>query len=71
MAHPMWESISTIFSMEEDSRRMDVTRFSTPRTTPSEVQTPMAVDPSWRLEGIFLPFWRDYFDCFDGIFNLK
>ena len=47
IAQPMWVSISTIFSMEEDSRRIEVTRFSTPRTTPSDVQTPIAVEPSW------------------------
>lgn len=46
MAQPMWRSISTIFSTEEVSRRVDVTRFSTPRMTPSEVATPMAVEPS-------------------------
>lgn len=46
MAQPMWRSISTIFSTEEVSRREEVTRFSTPRTTPSEVAIPMAVEPS-------------------------
>lgn len=46
MAQPMWRSISTIFSTEEVSRRVEVTRFSTPRMTPSEVATPMAVLPS-------------------------
>ena len=46
MAHPMWRSISTIFSTDEVSRRVEVTRFSTPRITPSEVATPIAVDPS-------------------------
>lgn len=46
MAQPMWRSISTIFSTEEVSRRVEVTRFSTPRMTPSEVATPMAVEPS-------------------------
>jgi hypothetical protein len=39
MAHPMWLSISTIFSTEEVSRRVEVTRFSTPRMTPSPVAT--------------------------------
>src|ERR1700753_2772278 len=42
----MWRSISTIFSTEWFSRRVDVTRFSTPRTTPPPVATPIAVDPS-------------------------
>ena len=37
MAQPMCESISTIFSTEEVSRRVEVTRFSTPRRTPWEV----------------------------------
>jgi hypothetical protein len=46
MAQPMWRSISTIFSTLSVSRRVEVTRFSTPRTTPSEVATPMAVEPS-------------------------
>lgn len=46
MAQPMWRSISTIFSTDDVSRRVDVTRFSTPRMTPSEVATPMAVEPS-------------------------
>ena len=41
MAQPMWESISTIFSTDEVSRRLDVTRFSTPRRTPWEVATYM------------------------------
>ena len=39
MAQPMWRSISTIFSTDEVSRRVDVTRFSTPRITPSPVAT--------------------------------
>ena len=46
MAQPMWRSTSMIFSMDEVSRRVEVTRFSTPRMTPSEVETPMAVEPS-------------------------
>jgi len=46
MAHPMWRSISTIFSTDEVSRRVLVTRFSTPRMTPSPVATPMAVLPN-------------------------
>ena len=47
-----------------------MTRFSTPRTTPSEVQTPIAVEPSLKLER---DFWKErgYFDCFDGVFNLE
>ena len=52
MAQPMCESISTIFSMEEDSSRIEVTRFSTPSTTPSEVQTPIAVEPSYYELGL-------------------
>lgn len=46
MAQPMWRSISTIFSTEEVSSRVEVTRFSTPRMTPSDVATPIAVLPS-------------------------
>jgi len=46
MAQPRWWSISTIFSTEEDSRSGEVTRFSTPITTPWPVATPIAVDPS-------------------------
>jgi hypothetical protein len=53
--------------MEEDSRRMEVTRFSTPRTTPSEVHTPMAVDPSC-YENVRK---GGHFDRFDGIFDLE
>jgi hypothetical protein len=39
MAQPMWASISTIFSIEEDTRRGEVTRFSTPRRMPWDVAT--------------------------------
>jgi len=39
-------SISTIFSTEEVSRRVEVTRFSTPSITPPLVAMPMAVEPS-------------------------
>ncbi len=39
MAQPMCESISTIFSMEDETRRGEVTRFSTPRSMPCEVAT--------------------------------
>ncbi len=46
MAHPMCRSISTIFSTDDVSRSVDVTRFSTPSTTPSDVATPIAVEPS-------------------------
>lgn len=46
MAHPMWLSSSMIFSIDEGSRRGEVTRFSTARMTPSEVWIPIAVDPS-------------------------
>ena len=46
MAAPMCRSISTIFSTDEVSRREEVMRFSTPRMTPAEVLTPMAVLPS-------------------------
>lgn len=46
MAHPMWRSISTIFSTDDVSSSVEVTRFSTPRTTPPPVATPIAVDPS-------------------------
>jgi hypothetical protein len=41
-----WQSISEIFSMLAGSRSGEVTRFSTARTTPSAVLTPMAVEPS-------------------------
>ena len=37
-----------IFSIDEDTRRGDWTRFSTARTTPSFVQTPTVVDPSYK-----------------------
>jgi hypothetical protein len=50
MAQPRWESISMIFSMLEDSRSEDWTRFSTPRMTPSDVCTPTVVDPSFVVE---------------------
>ena len=39
MAHPMCLSISTIFSTEDVSSKVEVTRFSTPRMTPEEVET--------------------------------
>lgn len=39
MAQPIWASISTIFSIEELTRRGDVTRFSTPRRMPFDVAT--------------------------------
>merc|ERR1719264_1123102 len=39
-------STSTIFSMVVGSIREEVMRFSTASTTPSEVTTPMAVEPS-------------------------
>lgn len=45
---PMWESISTIFSMLLGSMSGEVIRFSTARQTPSEVWMPMAVEPSWK-----------------------
>lgn len=43
---PMWESISTIFSMLLGSMSGEVILFSTARQTPSEVWIPMAVEPS-------------------------
>ena len=46
IAQPMCESISMIFSMDEDSSKGDGTRFSTARTTPSGVVMPTVVDPS-------------------------
>jgi hypothetical protein len=46
MAHPICLSISTIFSILDETRRGDVTRFSTPRRMPWLVATPMAVEPS-------------------------
>jgi hypothetical protein len=38
-AQPMWEEMGTSFSMEEERRRGDVERFSTPRRMPDEVAT--------------------------------
>ena len=46
MAQPMWLSISTIFSIEVCSNNDEVTLFSTPKITPSEVAIPIAVDPN-------------------------
>lgn len=46
MAQPMCESISMIFSTESDSSKGDWVRFSTARTTPSEVWIPTVVEPS-------------------------
>jgi len=48
MAHPMCLSISTIFSTELASSRVDVTLFSTPRMTPSEVATYMGSSACWQ-----------------------
>ena len=45
---PMWLSISSIFSMLLASMRVDVTLFSTARTTPFAVLIPTAVEPSWK-----------------------
>jgi len=45
-AQPMWRSTSTIFLMVEGSMREDVILFSTARTMPSEVEMPIAVEPS-------------------------
>ena len=46
MAQPMCLSISTIFSILDETRSDDVTLFSTPSRTPFDVATPMAVEPS-------------------------
>jgi radical SAM superfamily enzyme YgiQ (UPF0313 family) len=46
IAHPTCPSISMIFSIESESMRSDWVRFSTARTTPSEVWIPTVVDPS-------------------------
>lgn len=46
MAHAMWRSISMIFSTESDSSKGDWVRFSTARTTPSDVWMPTVVEPS-------------------------
>jgi hypothetical protein len=46
MAQPTCESISMIFSMDEDSRSGDGTRFSTARTVPCGVVMPTVVEPS-------------------------
>ena len=47
---PIWLSISTIFSTLFGSMSGEVIRFSTARTTPSDVCIPMAVDPSWNTK---------------------
>lgn len=46
-AQPKCSSISIIFSIELASNKVEETRFSTAKTTPSEVWTPMAVVPSY------------------------
>ena len=46
IAQPICLSISTIFSMLDETSKEDVTLFSTPRRTPWDVATPMAVEPS-------------------------
>ncbi len=51
---PMWVSISRIFSMLLGSMRLEVTLFSTANTTPSGVDIPTAVDPSWKKEIAFI-----------------
>ena len=43
---PMCLSTSTIFSIVVGSISGEVIRFSTAKTTPSDVQIPMAVEPS-------------------------
>ncbi|KAI8423662.1 hypothetical protein MSG28_012710 [Choristoneura fumiferana] len=45
-AQAMCRSTSTIFSIVVDSINGEVILFSTAKTTPSEVQIPMAVEPS-------------------------
>mmetsp|Transcript_17044 Transcript_17044/g.50876 ORF Transcript_17044/g.50876 Transcript_17044/m.50876 type:complete len:276 (-) Transcript_17044:174-1001(-) len=46
MAQPMCSSISATFSLLFGTSKGDVMRFSTASTTPSDVFTPMAVEPS-------------------------
>lgn len=47
MAHPIWASISKIFSIELGSSKDEVTLFSTPRINPSAVLIPTAVEPNY------------------------
>lgn len=47
MAQPIWASSSKIFSIELGSSSDEVTRFSTPRISPSDVLMPTAVEPSY------------------------
>lgn len=53
---PIWESISTIFSMLLGSMSGEVILFSTARHTPSEVWMPMAVEPSCKQQQSPPPF---------------
>ena len=46
VAQPKWSSISMIFSTLDGTSKVDVSRFSTARTTPSLVLIPIAVVPS-------------------------
>lgn len=46
IAQQTWLSISMIFSIDEDSSKTLCVRFSTPKMTPSEVDTPTVVEPS-------------------------
>lgn len=45
-AHPIWLSISNIFTTDDGSNKVDVTLFSTASNTPSAVRIPMAVEPN-------------------------
>lgn len=47
MAAPTWLSISMIFSTDEGSSKVDVSRFSIANTTPSLDRIPTAVEPSF------------------------
>lgn len=55
-AQPKCSSISIIFSIELASNKVEDTRFSTAKTTPSEVWTPIAVVPSYTHPLISLLF---------------
>ena len=63
-----------IFSMDDDSSNGDWTRFSTARTTPSGVQMPTVVEPSYNTIGVLehLDSKLDnmlYLDSFNGVFD--
>lgn len=59
---PICLSTSTIFSIVVNSISGDVMRFSTARTTPSEVQIPRAVDPNL-IASIAYSTWNSLQKC--------